>query len=59
MRVRVNFTMDVDADAYRDAVEEDISNEEVRARIQRDIMQDTAISLGDLSHDIVRRMTRR
>ncbi len=34
MRVRVNFTLEVDAESYRDAMGDDISKETIRRDIQ-------------------------
>ena len=47
MRVRVNFTLEIDAEQYREAMQEELTKQEIRAVIQRDCRQDLMESLAD------------
>jgi hypothetical protein len=47
MRVRVNFTIDVDLDDYRETMEVDMTKDEIRKTIQERAITDTVLNLTD------------
>ena len=47
MRVRVNFTIEVDPEEYREAMGEDLDKEQVRNDIQERAITDCVIGLSD------------
>lgn len=52
MRVRVNFTVDLDVQQFNDAVDEDNSKVDIRARIQEDCISFLLAKYADLGVDI-------
>lgn len=52
MRVRVNFTVDVDVDQYCDAMDQDLSKVQVREQIQEQCLSYILMALGDQGVDI-------
>ena len=47
MRVRVNFTLDFNPEEYRDTMEVDMANEEIRDTIQQRAISDALYGLID------------
>ncbi|AZS06600.1 hypothetical protein SEA_JACOREN57_33 [Mycobacterium phage JacoRen57] len=47
MRVRVNFTVEVDAEQYREAMGEELTKVEIRERIQNMALNRVMYGLGD------------
>jgi len=52
MRVRVNFTVDVDVQQYNDAMGEDNTKIEIRNQIQEQCISYILLALGDQGVDI-------
>lgn len=52
MRVRINFTVDLDVQQYNEAMDEDTSKVDIRARIQEDCISFLLAKYGDLGVDI-------
>ena len=52
MRVRVNFTVDLDVQQYNEAMDEDTSKIDIRKRIQEDCISYLLRKYGDLGVDI-------
>lgn len=47
MRVRVNFTLELDVEQYNDATEQDLSKDEVRREVQDTAASDIVLGLVD------------
>lgn len=47
MRVRINYTLDVDVDQYCDATDQDLTKMQVREQIQEDCIQSLIANLED------------
>lgn len=52
MRVRINFTVDLDVQQYNEAMDEDTSKIDIRKRIQEDCISFLLAKYGDLGVDI-------
>ena len=52
MRVRVNFTVDLDVQQYNEAMDEDTTKVDIRKRIQEDCISYLLMKYGDLGVDI-------
>lgn len=52
MRVRINFTVDLDVQQYNEAMDEDTSKIDIRKRIQEDCISYLLTKYGDLGVDI-------
>ena len=52
MRVRVNFTVDLDVQQYNEAMDEDTTKVDIRKRIQEDCISYLLRKYGDLGVDI-------
>ena len=52
MRVRINFTVDLDVQQYNEAMDEDTSKTDIRSRIQEDCISFLLAKYGDLGVDI-------
>lgn len=52
MRVRINFTVDLDVQQYNEAMDEDTSKIDIRKRIQEDCISYLLRKYGDLGVDI-------
>ena len=52
MRVRINFTVDLDVQQYNEAMDEDTSKIDIRKRIQEDCISYLLMKYGDLGVDI-------
>ena len=52
MRVRINFTVDLDVQQYNEAMDEDTSKIDIRKRIQEDCISYLLRKYGDLVVDI-------
>lgn len=52
MRVRINFTVDLDVQQYNEAMDEDNTKVDIRARIQEDCISFLLAKYADLGVDI-------